>query len=65
VLGSPGATRQYRAGITQAAVSRMEQRHDLLPSTLRAYLEAAGGHATVIVRFADRHEGDLDLSQLT
>jgi hypothetical protein len=24
-----------------------------------------GGHATVIVRFADGHEAELDLSQLT
>ena len=42
-----------RMGVTQAAVSRMEQPHDLLLSTLNAYLEAVGGHATVIVRFAD------------
>jgi hypothetical protein len=52
-------------GVTQAAVSRMEQPHDLLLSTLNAYLEALGGHATVIVRFADGHEAQLDLSQLT
>jgi len=43
----------------------MEQPHDLLLSTLNAYLEAVGGHATVIVRFADGHEARLDLSQLT
>ena len=54
-----------RMGVTQAAVSRMEQPHDLLLSTLNAYLEAVGGHATVIVRFADGHEAQLDLSQLT
>ena len=52
-------------GVTQAAVSRMEQPHDLLLSTLNAYLEAVGGNATVIVRFADGHEAQLDLSQLT
>jgi hypothetical protein len=52
-------------GVTQAAVSRMEQPHDLLLSTLNAYLEALGGHATVIVRFADGREAQLDLSQLT
>ena len=54
-----------RMGVTQAAVSRMEQPHDLLLSTLNAYLEAVGGNATVIVRFADGHEAQLDLSQLT
>jgi DNA-binding XRE family transcriptional regulator len=54
-----------RMGVTQAAVSRIEQPHDLLLSTLSAYLEAVGGRATVIVRFADGHEAELDLSQLT
>jgi DNA-binding transcriptional regulator YiaG len=54
-----------KMGITQAAVSRMEQPHDLLLSTLNAYLEAVGGHAIVIVRFADGHEAQLDLSRLT
>ena len=54
-----------RMGVTQAAVSRMEQPHDLLLSTLNAYLEAVGGHASVIVRFADGHETELNLSQLT
>jgi transcriptional regulator with XRE-family HTH domain len=32
-----------RMGVTQAAVSRMEQPHDLLLSTLSAYLEAWAG----------------------
>jgi len=54
-----------RMGVTQAAVSRMEQPHDLLLSTLNAYLEAVGGHASVTVWFADGHEAELDLSQLT
>jgi DNA-binding transcriptional regulator YiaG len=54
-----------RMGVSQAAVSRMEQPHDLLLSTLNAYLEAVGGHASVIVRFADGHQAELDLSQLT
>jgi DNA-binding transcriptional regulator YiaG len=53
-----------RMGITQAAVSRVEQPHDLLLSTLNAYLEAIGGHASVIVRFTDGHEAELDLSHL-
>jgi DNA-binding transcriptional regulator YiaG len=54
-----------RMGVTQAAVSRMEQPHDLLLSTLNSYLQAVGGRASVIVRFADGHETELDLSQLT
>jgi DNA-binding transcriptional regulator YiaG len=54
-----------KLGVTQAAVSRMEQPHDLLLSTLNAYLEAVGGHARVIVEFADGHEVELDLSALT
>jgi len=54
-----------KLGVSQAAVSRIEQPHDLLLSTLNAYLQAVGGHARVIVQFADGHEVDLDLSTLT
>ena len=54
-----------KLGVSQAAVSRIEQPHDLLLSTLNAYLQAVGGRARVIVQFADRHEVDLDLSALT
>lgn len=53
-----------KLGVSQAAVSRIEQPHDLLLSTLNAYLQAVGGRARVIVRFADGHEVDLDLSAL-
>jgi hypothetical protein len=53
-----------RMGVTQAAVSRMEQTHDLLLSTLNSYLRAIGGTASMIVRFADGHEARLDLSPL-
>jgi hypothetical protein len=42
----------------------MEQPHDLLLSTLNAYLQAIGGTARMIVRFADGHEATLDLPQL-
>jgi hypothetical protein len=49
-------------GATQAAISRMEQPHDQLLSTLNAYLQAVGGHASMPVRFADGHEAILDLS---
>ena len=53
-----------RMGVTQAAISRMEQPHDLLLSTLNSYLGAIGGRASVIVTFADGHETILDLAQL-
>jgi len=53
-----------RLGVTQAAISRIEQPHDLLLSTLNSYLGAIGGRASVIVTFADGHEAVLDLSQL-
>ena len=36
-------------GITQDGVSRLEQRSDLLLSTLRGYIKAIGGELTLIV----------------
>jgi hypothetical protein len=53
-----------RLGVTQAAISRIEQPHDLLLSTLNSYLGAIGGRASVIVTFADGYETTLDLSRL-
>jgi DNA-binding transcriptional regulator YiaG len=53
-----------RLGVTQAAISRMEQPHDLPLSALNAYLQAIGGTASMVVSFADGHETTLDLSQL-
>jgi hypothetical protein len=41
----------------------MEERHDLLLSTLNSYLQAIGGTARMIVSFADGHETILDLGQ--
>jgi len=54
-----------RLGVAQAAISRIEQPHDLLLSTLNSHPGAIGGRASVIVTFADGHETTLDLSQLT
>jgi DNA-binding XRE family transcriptional regulator len=54
-----------RLGVTQAAISRIEQPHDLLLSTLNSYLADIGGRASVIVTFADGHQTTLDLSHLT
>lgn len=52
-----------RLGVTQAAVSRMEQPHDMLLSTLNAYLEAVGGHARMIVQFDGGEHVTLDLAE--
>jgi DNA-binding transcriptional regulator YiaG len=38
-------------GIGQDQVSRLEQRSDLLISTLRSYVEAMGGRLTIIAKF--------------
>jgi DNA-binding transcriptional regulator YiaG len=40
-------------GIGQDQVSRLEQRSDLLISTLRSYIEAMGGRLTLIAEFPD------------
>jgi DNA-binding XRE family transcriptional regulator len=41
-------------GITQDSVSRLEQRSDLLLSTLRKTVEAMGGRLSLIAEFPDR-----------
>jgi hypothetical protein len=41
-------------GIKQEGVSRIEQRSDLLLSTLRSYVEAMGGHLRLVAEFPDR-----------
>ena len=41
-------------GISQDAISRLEQRSALLPSTLRRTVEAMGGSLSLIARFPDR-----------
>jgi transcriptional regulator with XRE-family HTH domain len=41
-------------GIGQDGVSRLEKRSDLLLSTLRSYVEAMGGHLSLIAEFPDR-----------
>ena len=41
-------------GITQDGVSRLEQRSDLLLSTLRRAVEAMGGSLSLVARFPDR-----------
>ena len=43
-----------KLGITQDSVSRLEQRSDLLLSTLRKTVEAMGGNLTLVAQFPDR-----------
>ena len=42
-------------GIGQDSVSRLEQRSDLLISTLRSYVEAMGGRLSIVAEFPN-HE---------
>ncbi len=46
-------------GISQDAVSRLEQRSDVLLSTLRRTVEAMGGSLSLIARFPDRPPVEL------
>ena len=46
-------------GITQDGVSRLEQRSDVLLSTLRKTVEAMGGSLTLVARFPDRAPVEL------
>lgn len=43
-----------KLGITQDSVSRLEQRSDLLLSTLRKTVEAMGGNLSLVAEFPDR-----------
>jgi hypothetical protein len=59
------ATEAQRDPATPASASRPPQAPlHLLLSTLNSYLQAIGGTAKMIVRFADGHEAILDLGQL-
>jgi hypothetical protein len=49
-------------GIGQDSVSRLEQRSDLLISTLRGYVEALGGRLSLVAEFPDK--GPVVLSGL-
>src|SRR5256885_10445922 len=41
-------------GITQDGVSRLEQRADILISTLRKYVQAMGGTLSIVAEFPDQ-----------
>ena len=49
----------HQLGISQDGVSRLEQRSDLLLSTLRKTVEAMGGSLSLIARFPDRPPVEL------
>jgi transcriptional regulator with XRE-family HTH domain len=49
--------------ITQAAVARTEKRGDMLLSTLRSYLEAAGATAVIVVELADGSTAEITLDE--
>ena len=46
-------------GISQDAISRLEQRSDLFLSTLRRTVEAMGGSLSLVARFPDRPPVEL------
>ena len=48
-----------KLGISQDGVSRLEQRSDLLLSTLRKTVEAMGGRLSLIASFPDRPPVEL------
>jgi len=48
------ASMAKQLGISQDGVSRLEQRSDLLLSTLRNYVEAMGGHLRLVAEFPDQ-----------
>jgi DNA-binding XRE family transcriptional regulator len=43
-----------KLGIGQESVSKLEGRSDMMLSTLRNYVEAMGGHLSLIAEFPDR-----------
>jgi hypothetical protein len=49
--------------VSQASVAKLEQRADILLSTLREYVEALGGHLDLVARFDDNPE-PVFISQL-
>ena len=53
------ATVARELGISQDGISRLEQRSDLLLSTLRRTVEAMGGSLSLIARFPDRPPVEL------
>lgn len=53
-LGQTQVSVAEKLGINQENVSRLEQRSDLLLSTLSGYVESMGGKLSLVVQFPDR-----------
>lgn len=53
-----------KLGIKQEGVSRLEQRSDLLISTLRDYIEAMGGRLHLVAKFPDRPPVNVGLAMM-
>jgi predicted transcriptional regulator len=51
-------------GVTQGAVAKLEGRHDLLLSTLKAYTEGVGARLYLLIEFEDGREVELDLDNV-
>lgn len=47
-------------GVRQDTVSRLEQRSDILLSTMRRYVQAMGGSLDIVVKFPNRPQIKLD-----
>lgn len=54
LLGRTQAELARRMNVGQADVSKIERRKDILLSTMREYVEAAGGSLEIVVRLPDR-----------
>jgi len=53
-----------KLGIKQEGISRLEQRSDLLISTLRDYIEAMGGRLHLVAKFPDRPPVNVGLAMI-
>jgi DNA-binding XRE family transcriptional regulator len=47
-------------GVRQDTISRLEQRSDMLLSTMRRYVEAMGGSMDIVVKFPNRPSVKLE-----
>lgn len=52
-----------KIGTTQPEISKIESRADMYVSTLRKYIEAAGGHLEIVAHFDDGR--DIRISQFS
>ena len=50
-------------GVAQATIAQLERRDDWLLSTIRRYVEAAGGRLTVTVELPDKPPVQLDIAR--